>query len=89
MKKIYLLLLIFFTIFAFSQQEVNTLWKAQINPIFAGLVKSSVPHAILNDFAMEFTNVPAYKGTLNDSTFIDANILGNIYKTQINKFTSF
>jgi hypothetical protein len=81
LKKIYSLLLTFISICSFSQQEVNNQWKAQVNPIFAGLNKSRIPHAILNDYAMEFTNVPAYNGTLTDSTFVDANVLGNIYKT--------
>lgn len=30
---------------------------------------------------MEFTNVPAYNGTITDSTYVDANVLGDIYKT--------
>jgi hypothetical protein len=81
MKKIYLIIATFFTIYAFSQQETNTQWKAQVNPIFAGLDKSRVPYAILNDYALEFTNVPAYNGTLTDSTYVDANVMGNIYKT--------
>lgn len=81
MKKIYLIIAAFFTIYAFSQKETNTQWKAQINPIFAGLDKTRIPNAILNDYAMEFTNVPAYNGTLTDSTYVDANVMGNIYKT--------
>ncbi|MFV0572246.1 MAG: hypothetical protein ACK5M1_07440 [Xanthomarina gelatinilytica] len=78
--------LLFFSIVIFSsmlnaQTEVNNNWKNQINPIFQGLDKSKVPNAVLLDYAMEFTNVPAYNGTLTDSTYVDANVLGNIYKT--------
>jgi hypothetical protein len=69
------------TFFAYAQVEINNHWKNQVNPIFQGLNKSYVPHGILLDYAMEFTNVPAYNGTLTDSTFINANVLGNIYKT--------
>lgn len=64
-----------------AQTEINNNWKNQINPIFQGLDKSKVPNGILLDYAMEFTNVTAYNGTLTDSTYVDANILGNIYKT--------
>ncbi|RBP26030.1 hypothetical protein DFR65_1193 [Oceanihabitans sediminis] len=77
----------FFICFAFislllnAQTEVNNNWKNQINPIFQGLNKNNVPNAILLDYAMEFTNMPAYNGTLTDSTYVDANVLGNIYKT--------
>lgn len=65
----------------FSQKEINTNWKNYINPIFAGLDKSKVPHAILLDYAMEFTDVPSYNGTLTDSTYIDMTVYSNIYKT--------
>lgn len=61
--------------------EINREWKNQVNPIFQGLNKARIPNGILNDYALEFTNVPAYNGSLTDSTFIDANIMGNIYKT--------
>ncbi|TXE18110.1 hypothetical protein ES692_07660 [Psychroserpens burtonensis] len=66
---------------AFAQQEVNSLRKNQINPIFNGLNKNFVPYEVLLDFAMEFTNVEAYNGTLTDSTFVNTRVLGNIYKT--------
>jgi hypothetical protein len=35
------------------------------------LEKDRVPHGVLLDYAMEFTNVPAYNGTLTDSTSVD------------------
>lgn len=81
MQKLGLVLCLLCSFIGYGQQEINSQWKSQINPIFQGLDKSKVPHAILNDYAMEFTNVPAYKGILTDSTFVDANVLGNIYKT--------
>jgi len=70
-----------FTIIVNAQTHINSDWKNQITPIFKGLKKENVPHEILLDYAMEFTNVPAYNGVLTDSTFIDVNIMGNIYKT--------
>ncbi|MUU79885.1 hypothetical protein [Winogradskyella endarachnes] len=82
MKKITIsVFFVFIAIMLHAQTEVNTNWKDQINPIFEGLNKNNVPNAILLDYAMEFTNVPAYNGTITDSTYIDANVLGNIYKT--------
>ncbi|MDR6968232.1 pimeloyl-ACP methyl ester carboxylesterase [Flavobacterium arsenatis] len=93
MKKISTLLCVLYAILGHSQQQTNSTqaiirpihinneWKNQVNPIFQGLDKTRVPHGILNDYAMEFTNVPAYNGTLTDSTFIDPNVLGSIYKT--------
>jgi hypothetical protein len=36
---------------------------------------------MLLDFSMEFTDVTAYNGVLTDSTYINANVLGDIYKT--------
>lgn len=82
MKRILLTFSLFlFSLMLHSQIEINTIWKNQVNPIFQNLDKSKVPNAILLDYAMEFTNVPAYNGTLTDSTYVDANILGNIYKT--------
>jgi hypothetical protein len=36
---------------------------------------------MLLDYAMEFTDVTAYNGVLTDTTYINANVLGDIYKT--------
>jgi hypothetical protein len=73
--------LLLFSILAMAQKEIDTQWKNQINSIFQGMDKSRVPNEILLDYAMEFTNVPAYNGTITDSTFVNANAIGNIYKT--------
>lgn len=93
MKKISTLLCMLYVLLGYSQQQTNSVqaivrpiqinneWKNQVNPIFQGLDKTKIPHGILNDYALEFTNVPAYNGTLTDSTYIDANVLGSIYKT--------
>lgn len=66
---------------AYPQREIDSQWANQINPIFNGLDKSRVPHAVLLDYAMEFTDVMAYNGVLTDSTAIDVNVYSNIYKT--------
>jgi hypothetical protein len=38
---------------------------------------------MLLDYVMEFTNVEAYDGTLTDSTYVNANVVGDIYKNLI------
>lgn len=73
--------LLLFSISAISQKEIDNQWKNQINSVFQGMDKNRVPNEILLDYAMEFTNVPAYNGTISDSTFVNANAIGNIYKT--------
>jgi len=56
-----------------AQISINNNWKNSINPIFSNLDKSRVESGILLDYAMEFTDVTAYNGTLTDSTTIDRN----------------
>jgi hypothetical protein len=51
-------------------KHVNTTWKNEVNKIFDKLDVKKVPHGLLLDRAMEFTNVPAYNGKLTDSTFL-------------------
>lgn len=82
MKKITLLLFIaLVSASCFAQVQKNTSWKNHVNSTFQGMDKARVPHGILLDFAMEFTDLTAYNGTLTDSTAIDMTVLGNIYKT--------
>ncbi|MHA3786783.1 T9SS type A sorting domain-containing protein [Flavobacterium hauense] len=81
MKKISLLFFMLFYCMTYSQIKVDTIWKSQINAIFENIDKSRVPTGVLLDYAMEFTNVAAYNGTITDSTEVSATILGNIYKT--------
>lgn len=60
-----------------ESQTINREWAAKINQTFAGIDKSKVPHGILKDYAMEFTDVTAYNGVLTDSTFINTHVMGN------------
>jgi hypothetical protein len=80
MKKIttFLVLLPFFVM---AQINVDNQWKNSINPIFENLDKTKVQSGMLLDYAMEFTDVTAYNGVLTDTTYINANVLGDIYKT--------
>ena len=82
MKKSTLLfiLLLVFSI-ANAQQEISREYAQQANAMFAPLNKTLIPHGILLDFGMEFTNLKAYDGRLTDSTIVDAPALKNIYNT--------
>ena len=82
MKKL-LSFLVFFLVFnlANAQQEINTSFTTQMNSTFGNLDKNRVPHGILLDYGMEFTNVPRYNGTLTDSTFTNKTAMSQIYKT--------
>ena len=80
MKK-FTLLLILVPLFALAQINVNNDWKNSINATFQNLDKTKISSGMLLDYAMEFTNVTAYNGVLTDSTYIDINVMGDIYKT--------
>jgi hypothetical protein len=67
---------------ATAQQEISTAYATQATNMFAPLDKNRIPHKVLLDYGFEYTNLKAYNGTLTDSTFVNANVLGNIYKTQ-------
>jgi hypothetical protein len=80
MKKITYFLFLF-PLFLMAQINVDNQWKNAINPIFENLDKSKIQSGMLLDYAMEFTDVKAYNGILTDTTYIDANVMGDIYKT--------
>ncbi len=82
MKNFSLLLLCFLlSLTNFAQQDINTTFKTQMIARFASLDKTKVPHGILLNFGMEFTNVPAFNGVLTDSTFSNKVSLTQIYNT--------
>ena len=85
MKKIIFLgIILLCTTTLFAQgKEVDREFKAQIDPIFDEIDKRQVPHGILLDYAMEFTNLKAYNGRLTDSTIVNATALKDIYITLI------
>lgn len=80
MKKITYALLLF-PFLLIGQIQVNNNFKNLINPTFQNLDKTKIQSGMLLDYAMEFTDVTAYNGVLTDTTYIDANILDDIYKT--------
>ena len=62
-------------------QTVNTEWATKINQTFAGIDKNKVPHSLLRDYAMEFTNLAAYNGVLTDTSYVSKGTLTSIYNT--------
>lgn len=74
-----LTLLTFFHLAA--QQEVNTSFGTQMETTFENLDMDRVPHGLLRDFAMEFTALDAFNGTVSDSSYVHPGTLKQIYKT--------
>ena len=67
--------------FSVAQQVNNTEFKTKTLQVFQNLDKNRVPHGILLDFGMEFTNLQAFNGTLTDSTYTNSQTMSDIYKT--------
>lgn len=67
--------------FSVAQQVNNTEFKTKTVQVFQNLDKNRVPHGILLDFGMEFTNLQAFNGTLTDSTYTNSQTMSDIYKT--------
>ncbi|XMO88346.1 T9SS type A sorting domain-containing protein [Algibacter sp. AS12] len=78
-----LLLACLFTSFIYAQQVTNTEFKTKTLQVYQNLDKNRVPHGILLDFGMEFTNLKAFDGTLADSTYTNSQTISDIYKTLI------
>ncbi len=79
-----LLLLCCFAVFAkqmYAQQEINTAFANQMNTLFGPLNKSKIPHGILLDYGMEFTNVEEFNGILTDRNYGTLGRLEEVYKT--------
>jgi hypothetical protein len=71
----------FLTSTFYAQQVNNTEFKTKTLQVFQNLDKNLVPHGILLDFGMEFTNLQAFNGTLTDSTYTNSQTMSDIYKT--------
>ncbi len=65
----------------YAQQVNNTEYKTKTLQVFQNLDKNRIPHGILLDFGMEFTNLQAFNGTLTDSTYTSSQTITDIYKT--------
>jgi hypothetical protein len=86
MKKIYfikaflVLLLGCFAQITFVQNipptaEIDNTFYNRMNYVFNPLEKNRVPYGLLKDFAMEFTDLERYSGSVNDSIFLFATSL--------------
>lgn len=64
-------------------QTINTEWATKINQTFAGIDKNRVPHSLLRDYAMEFTDLSMYNGTLTDTNYVSRGKLKSIYNTLV------
>ena len=68
--------------FAWAQKpnaDVNQEFARKINYVFQNIEKDSVPHGLLIDYAMEFTNLEAYNGTLSDTNAVHVGSYKSIY----------
>ena len=80
-KFIFSLFFAMLSYFSVAQQVNNTEFKTKTLQVFQNLDKNRVPHGILLDFGMEFTNLQAFNGTLTDSTYTNSQTMSDIYKT--------
>jgi hypothetical protein len=78
-KLIFVLLLLPF--YAVAQQNVSTDYANQINAAFAGINLNQVPHGLLKDYAMEFTELNAYDGRLTDENLLQRGSYVAVYNT--------
>lgn len=61
--------------------SISTDYATQINATFANLDKTRIPHKLLVDYAMEFTELSAYNGTLTPQNTLHRGHLVSIYNT--------
>ena len=66
-----------------KSQTINTEWATKINQTFAGIDKDRIPHSLLRDYAMEFTDLSNYNGTLSDTNYVSRGSLKSIYNTLV------
>jgi hypothetical protein len=64
-------------------QTVNTEWATKINQTFANIDKDRIPHSLLRDYDMEFTDLSNYNGTLSDTNYVSRGSLKSIYNTLV------
>jgi hypothetical protein len=79
-KSIFISALFIFSV-SLTAQTVNTNYQTQINTAFAGVDMSKIPHKLLVDYAMEFTELSAYNGTLTSDNLTHRGHYTDIYNT--------
>jgi hypothetical protein len=77
----FLILLLCVSLNAIAQQNVNTDYADQINAAFSGINLNAVPHGLLKDYAMEFTELNAYDGRLTDENLLQRGSYVAVYNT--------
>lgn len=70
-----------FSVFSVKAQTVSTTYATQINATFANLDKTKVPQKLLVDYAMEFTELSGYNGTLTTNNVLHRGHYTAIYNT--------
>lgn len=80
-NKFFISYCLFWVVTAFAQKEISSDFGNQMTTMFSAIDKSKVPDGILLDYGMEFTNVPAFNGTLTDSTAVNSKNVREIYNT--------
>ncbi len=86
LKAVLLLLLNFSSVCLTAQNipataQIDSSYYQRMNYIFAPLEKNRVPYGLLRDFAMEFTDLERYSGSVNDSNYVDYGDFFDIYQT--------
>ncbi len=61
--------------------SISTDYATQINATFANLDKTRIPHKLLVDYAMEFTELSGYNGTLTPQNTLHRGHYTAIYNT--------
>jgi hypothetical protein len=64
-----------------AQQEINYDFTNKMNTLFGQLDKNKIPHGILLDYGMEFTNLAEFNGTLTTRNYVTLGRLEEVYKT--------
>ena len=68
MKKLVLkIAFILISVGVMAQQEINTTFGQQMATMFGTLERNRVPHGLLLDLSMEFTNVSAHNCKLSNN----------------------
>jgi hypothetical protein len=82
MKRLLLLCsFVLLTNLASAQQEINYDFTNKMNTLFGQLDKNKIPHGILLDYGMEFTNLAEFNGTLTTRNYVTLGRLEEVYKT--------
>jgi hypothetical protein len=82
-KQLFFRILIFcmLSIALMQAQTVSTTYATQINATFANLDKTRIPHKLLVDYAMEFSELSGYNGILTTQNIVQRGQFTSIYNT--------